>query len=466
MSKVPGPWLAKFTDAWFFYHLFAGDVGPTLRQLHHLYGPLVRTGPNTVTAVSLQDQDLVIKSHKYLKDTTGNEITNLMGIPNVFSTIDPDVHMRLRRMTNPTFIPSVMKKTEVDIREGLSAVYERINLEANNSKPINVLSFYRMVTLDVLGIACFGKTFGCMETGKPHPYLEDMDAWLVQVALRAALPPVLYHLVGKLPIPSIRFIYEADARICSYSNDLIAKHRAERDQEHDPTDMIGHMRLSIDPVTRESMSDRLITGNLGIYLFAGTDTTAIALMFITWELARGDDIYSKLRKELEAAMPDADSLLTYQELTELPYLSAVIREGLRRYAPAVAIFNRVIPEEGAWHDGMFLPGGTKIGIPSPVMHYNESIFPNPMTFQPERWLKKGADVALMNEQSMPFGGGVRMCQGRPLAEMELWLVVAMIVRRYKLKSAASTTAESMEDISKLSRMPKSGRCDIIFEEYI
>lgn len=68
---------------------------------------------------------------------------------------------------------------------------------------------------------------------------------------------------------------------------------------------------------------------LTFHSMAGTDTTSISMTFFLWELSRRPDIVMKLRAELDDVMPDPKVLPDIGALTELPYLNAFLREGMR-----------------------------------------------------------------------------------------------------------------------------------------
>lgn len=106
------------------------------------------------------------------------------------------------------------------------------------------------------------------------------------------------------------------------------------------------------------------------------------------------------------------------------------------------IFERVVPASGlTLSDGTILPPGTIVGVNPWVIHYKESIFgKDPHEFKPERWLKSETEddsmhdvrIKKMKDADMAFGGGNRICIGRPLALVEVYKVVATVFGRYEV----------------------------------
>ena len=96
-------------------------------------------------------------------------------------------------------------------------------------------------------------------------------------------------------------------------------------------------------------------------------------------------------------------------------------------------------------DGRFVPAGTRVGMSIYHIHYNESIFSNPRTFDPERWLKPANEIAEQNKFHVAFSRGTRACAGINLAYMEMYMAVAYIIRRFELTLAVTTAADMRWD---------------------
>lgn len=101
------------------------------------------------------------------------------------------------------------------------------------------------------------------------------------------------------------------------------------------------------------------------------------------------NVYVRLQSELDAAFPNADAPLDSRTLTDLPYLNAVVDEGLRLGTPFPGL-RRVVPKGGVIIDEAFIPEGTTVGVPAYSQETSEENFwPEPKAFKPERWLPGG-----------------------------------------------------------------------------
>ena len=99
-----------------------------------------------------------------------------------------------------------------------------------------------------------------------------------------------------------------------------------------------------------------------------------------------------------------------------------------------------------------LPPGTVVATQSYSLHRNETIFPNPDAFVPDRWLTADdAELAAMNQHMMAFGGGLRVCGGQNLAQLSIRMTIAAVVRNFVIVAPPETNARSMEMVDGVVR---------------
>ena len=129
----------------------------------------------------------------------------------------------------------------------------------------------------------------------------------------------------------------------------------------------------------------------------------------------------KLRAELGTVHENP----SWTELEQLPYLSACIAEGNRLSFGVTARVCRIAPDEALQYKGYTIPPGTPVSMTSLCVHTDERIFPDPWTFNPDRWL--GPEGVARRKYQMAFNKGGRNCIGINLAHAELFLVIAAVV---------------------------------------
>lgn len=199
------------------------------------------------------------------------------------------------------------------------------------------------------------------------------------------------------------------------------------------------------------------TGSIVVHtsgnVFAGSDTTAIALRAVIYYICRNPDKKAKMLAELNDA--DRKGLLSspvsYKESsTHLPYFDAVLKEAMRLHPSVGLLMERHCPPEGATFCGYNLPGGTIVGINPWALNYDPKNFADPERFVPERWLEPESEVAedrefvaetegeLKARENMlmfNFGGGARTCQGKHISLMEMHKVLPELFRRFEVELA-------------------------------
>ncbi|KAJ9657248.1 hypothetical protein H2198_004474 [Neophaeococcomyces mojaviensis] len=186
---------------------------------------------------------------------------------------------------------------------------------------------------------------------------------------------------------------------------------------------------------KQGLSDMDIASECADHLLAGIDTTADSLMFLIWALSlpQHKSYQERIRKELSDVPVDEEGWPETRYLARLPWLNAVLRESLRLYTPLPAFEPRSASTDTVI-DGFKIPARTIVGMSPYCMHREESVFPEPLVFKPERWLDSDSlslhESALQNKWFWAFSSGARMCIGMHLANVEMLTLVAAVYRQY------------------------------------
>jgi cytochrome P450 len=138
---------------------------------------------------------------------------------------------------------------------------------------------------------------------------------------------------------------------------------------------------------RHGLTQEEAAGEALLQIVAGSDSTASTIRFIFLHLLCNPSAYRKLQKEIDDGIASGkiSSPIKHSEARELPYLQAVIKEGLRVIPAAAGAFFKTVPPGGDTIDGKFIPGGTQLGSSPFGIHNSKKIFgPDADTFNPER----------------------------------------------------------------------------------
>lgn len=171
---------------------------------------------------------------------------------------------------------------------------------------------------------------------------------------------------------------------------------------------------------RHGLTEEESAGEALLQIVAGSDTSATTIRSVILHLQSNPHAYRKLQAEIDAgiAAGKISSPIKDLEARQLPYLQAVIKEGLRILPPASGPFFKTVPKGGETVNGMFIPEGTQIGSSPFSIHHNKKIYgEDAEVFRPERWLS--GDVEGMNATlDLIFHYGKYQCLGKPVALME------------------------------------------------
>jgi cytochrome P450 len=239
--------------------------------------------------------------------------------------------------------------------------------------------------------------------------------------------PVLAMLPEAMPFQVLRRKRDAVARLNPIIFRLIRERQASGE---DKGDLLSVLLFAKDPDTGESMSEGQLRDELMTMFIAGHATTATTLSWAFVELAKHPDAEAAFRAELAKTLNGRPP--TLDDLANLSFTQAVIKETLRLYPPAVLIIRRALDNLDLG-DGNVLPKGAIIQINQYANHHDPRWFPEPDAFKPERWLDDSFEKNLPKGAYFPFGAGPRICIGNGFALMEAPLVLATIARRFHIE---------------------------------
>jgi cytochrome P450 len=183
--------------------------------------------------------------------------------------------------------------------------------------------------------------------------------------------------------------------------------------------------LAAQDADNNQMTDHQLRDEVMTIFVAGHETTALALTWTLFLLAKHPEVVNRLRAEIDGRVGARSPV--FSDISQLRFTEMVAKETLRLYPPSWAIPRQAI------HDceigGYFVPSGTSVSICQWVMHRDPRFFDNPDQFQPERW-ETDLEKSLPPFVYFPFGGGPRLCIGHSLAMTEMILILAMLIRNF------------------------------------
>jgi cytochrome P450 len=219
----------------------------------------------------------------------------------------------------------------------------------------------------------------------------------------------------------------------------IYSHRHDPHHQYNSQTTVFHEILQSDLPEHEKMPNRLWQDGQ-VTVIAGTLTTAAALSEITFHLLDQPMHLRKLKTELDTVSSGPGQLPEMVKLEQLPYLTAVIKEGLRLSSGISTRLQRIATEETLIFTARYPSGsdgnttekkytlhpGIPLSMTGLLIHHSPTYFEDPMTFWPQRWLEDKS----LDKYFVPFSRGTRSCVGINLAYAELYLTIATVFGRY------------------------------------
>lgn len=268
--------------------------------------------------------------------------------------------------------------------------------------------------------------------------------------------PALDKLLGKNPHLTKFYKFDDFAVAAGYAVERFMERMQNLSEFKDKKDFVNGF-LAAKAERPDLVTDNEVIGYMILNILGGADTLAICTKATFYHLLKSPSAKAKLINELRSAQ--LPSPAPYHALAELPYLDACIKEGLRIHPVIGHILERVVPATGlTLGDGTVLPPGTIVGANPWVVHMDPRIFGSDAAeFRPERWLQGASEtsaayearVRRMKDADMSFGGGNRVCLGRPLALAELYKVVAFVFAKYNVSLVSSPSVRAETDRCRL-----------------
>ena len=322
------------------------------------------------------------------------------------------------------------------------------------SQPVNIAALIEWYSFDVMGDLGFGKSFGGLTSEREHWAIQCLKDSNKIVGL-VAHTPWLFHLLTKLPAS-----WSPMERLMQYSDQAVEERRLKPPAEDD---VMSHL-LEGHPFFPDPVEDKLLlAGDSRLLIIAGSDTTATTLTFLMYHMAINPLLGKKLCEELAAhEIYDSDSI-SVNNVRDLPYLNALIRETLRLHPPVPSVLVRDTPPEGIQFGDIALPGGIQVSTPNYSIQRDPRAFVQPDEFIPERWSTR-PELILNRNAFFPFSIGAFACVGKQLAYNEMRTVAASLTLSFEVRLAEGEDGNDLLNNTVDVFVVNTGHLNVVFEK--
>ena len=403
------------------------------------YGDVVRLRFLNVPLYLLNHPDhveyvLVKNNRNFIKDRA--ERSGLRFLGQGLLTSEGDYWRRQRRLAQPAFHRKRISAYGEAMVESAERMLDRSWRDGETREIQEDMS---RLTLEIVSNTLFGTAM--------NEELEEEVGEALGVVMERFTGGVLFKVPERIPTPANLRFRRAVRRLEEIIYGIIHERRGAPGE--DSGDLLSMLLAVRDEDSGEGMSDKQLRDEVLTIFLAGHETTALNLSW-TWHLLAGrPDVEEALHRELREAL--GGRAPTMEDLPDLSYTDAVVRESMRLYPPVWGFGREALQD--CEIGGFRVPKGTQVVVSQWVMHRDERYYEDPEVFRPERWLDGSTD-GLPKYAYFPFGGGPRLCIGQSFAEMEAVLLLATIAQWFRLRHEPGH--DTVQPLPSLTLRPKDG----------
>uniref|UniRef100_A0A3Q4HHW0 Cytochrome P450, family 4, subfamily F, polypeptide 3 n=1 Tax=Neolamprologus brichardi TaxID=32507 RepID=A0A3Q4HHW0_NEOBR len=428
----------KHSCCWFlgpFYHL--------VRLFHPDYVKPLLMAPASITV-----KDELIYHH--LQPWLGNSVLISNG----------EVWSRKRRLLTPAFHFDILKSYITVFNSSAKAMHDKwCRLVAEGKTNLEMFDHVTLMTLDSLLKCAFSYDSNCQESSSEYV---SAIVELSDLIIQRREKNILHHWdwIYWKTRQGERF-KQALNTVHRFTRDVVEKRRTLLNQQREtetqseiaPTaqkrnDFVDILLLTKDE-DGQGLTDEEIQAEANTFMFAGHDTTASAICWTLYNLARHEHYQEICRQEVMDLLEGRDGQeIQWEDLSNLPFTTMCIKESLRLHSPVQAV-TRSYTQDMVLPGNRTVPAGTICLVSIYGTHHNPTVWTNPHEFDPQRF-DPSNKKSQTSHAFIPFSAGPRNCIGQKFAMVELRVVVALTLLRFRLTPGVNPELGS----SRVRRLPQ------------
>lgn len=421
---IPGPRGLPLIGRWSGLLRLLRNPIPTLSEFQQRYGAVssirqMREGKRgAVLAFSPEINQQVYSDPAtfYNPSLFGKKDSALVRLMSGLVSMNGEQHKSQRRLMMPAFHRSAVEGYRDQMVELTQTMLDRWSAEGlahQSNKPRDINLEMRLLTMQVVGKALFGL--------EGIPESQRISRMVQQFVTNAASPAAT--LLPHRNLALRRLAVELEGELLK----MIAIKRQS------PGNDVLSTLIHAHDEEGGTLTDRELIGHTMILFLAGHETTTAALTWTLFLLSQHPHIAADVLNELDSTL--GGTAPTAAQTRELPILERVIKESMRLFPPAT--FTLKFAQTPITLGGYQLAAKSVVFLSPYIMHRLPELYPEPDRFNPARW----ETITPSAYEYLPFGAGPRMCIGATFAMMEIKIVLAMVVQRYRLAMPAGAVVD-------------------------
>ncbi|OAQ97358.1 hypothetical protein LLEC1_01283 [Akanthomyces lecanii] len=339
-----------------------------------------------------------------------------------FSTRDDALHNAIRSKLIPGYSGKEVDNLHQLVQNQVQGLVRLLEKHVSDGDGFCILDMAQKIqyfALDTISSLAFNSPFGFMEQDEDRFRYIETTGNTVYILVATALIPGVISLIQS---PYLQWIAPSIKDMAGIG-DVIRMAERVVAERYGPNPLVK--RDMLGSFVKHGFSQKDAETEALIQIIAGSETTATAIQATILHIITSRDAYSRLKREIATAAEKGriSTPVTNAEAQSLPYLQAVILEGLRMFPPAAALYPKVCDTDEVLC-GVSIPAGTNVAWSPWTIMRNRDVFGRDADlFRPERWLGASKTKAMEQTVMMAFASGSRWeCLGKNIAQLELNMV--------------------------------------------
>ena len=381
------------------------------RRMFDSYGPVYRVhtmGGWHVALIGAEANELMLfdREKRFSSDQGWSPVLHRL-FPGGLMLLDFDHHRADRRALQIAFKPGPMRHYADALNRGIAA-----RVEEWGAGPLTFYPAIKQLTLDLAAESFIGLPFG--------PEADRINRAFVDM-VQASIAPV------RRPLPFTKMKRGVDGR--AFLVDYFTKETLRRREEGGGADMFSQFATA-EFEDGSLMEVEAVVDHMNFLMMAAHDTITSSATSLLMLLAQNPDWQEKLREELLAVTGGKGRPLDYDDLNAPELTDMAFKESLRLMTPVPSIPRRAL--RTFEYGGYEIPAGARCGINPHLVHRMEEHWDDPARFDPTRFTPEKVK-ARHKYAWVPFGGGAHMCLGLHFAYMQIKILMAQMLTRYRVE---------------------------------
>ncbi|KAI0854609.1 cytochrome P450 [Xylaria cubensis] len=438
LARIPGSKIAAMTYWYEVYYevILGGQYFKRIKDMHSEFGPIIRINPDEI---HFNDPEFINDIYPATRRKTDKPlwVGRRSGTPDsIVATMDHDKHRQRRSSIAAFFSDASVGRVEHTIKERLEKMVERWEkLGRDGGVVLEMLMVFQAFASDIITSYAFGDCFNFMECEDwGEEFFSSQDKYFQLTHIFGAFP-IIMRVINMTPswimgifIPNLFAMTEKQ----EWRINRVRQIRASPDPNAVKSTIFEGILSSSLPENEKT--DTRMAHDAQLIVLAGESTTGYTMSALLFELLSHPDVYKRAKDEINSCTLGKNWAISYSDIQNLPYLNAVINEGLRLHPGVLSRMPRISPERDiVYHDKKrgttyVIPPGTPASMTTLITHTNPEIFKEPLEFHPQRWINNSK----LTRALIAFSRGSRNCAGQAIARCEISMMLATILLHYEI----------------------------------